>query len=266
MKMGIFDSGIGGLTVMKEIIKQLPSYDYVYLADNARVPYGGRPDKEIFQFTLEALDFLSSKNCSLMIIACNTSTTISLRTIQQQSMQSRYPGKKILGVTRAVMEATLEKNPKKIGVIATLATVQSKSFPIELQKLGATVPILQQACPKLVPAIEAGADEKELIPLIHEYINPLIEQGIDTLILGCTHYAVVKDLIQKIVGNEITIVAEGSETALKLKDYLQRHPEIEHNLSRNTSREYYATGEQTHYSILFQKILNQPIELIHCQI
>lgn len=261
MNIGIFDSGIGGLSVFKEVIKLLPQYNYVYLADNAHVPYGGRPNEEIYHLTINAIDFLRSKDCQLIILACNTATTTSLRRIQQEGY------KNILGVTRPTMEMALLQSPKAIGVIATEATVNSQSFPIELKKIGVDVPIYQQACPKLVPLIESSAPFEQIEPILRDYLQPLLDKHIDMLILGCTHYGLISTQIKRIVGSRINIIGEGKETAIKLKDYLKRHQEIEIHLMKNNKREYFITKNNANYPKLFRKIINnEDIELTQCTI
>jgi glutamate racemase len=154
------------------------------------------------------------------------------------------------------MEIALSQSPKAIGILATEATVNSNSFPIELKKIGVDVPIYQQACPKLVPLIEASAPLSILDPLLRSYIQPLLDKGIDTLILGCTHYGLISSYIRDIVGPNITIIGEGKETAIKLKDYLQRHNEIEANLAHDKKRDYFITKENPDYTDLFCKIMS----------
>lgn len=269
MKIGIFDSGLGGLVILRQIIKILPAYDYVYLGDNARVPYGGRSEKLIYQFTKEAVDFLMEKNCLLVLIACNTATASALRQLQQNylpeqisqeiwpGLPKKYPARKILGVIRPAVEAAIEEGGKRVGVIGTSTTVHTRAFVKELKKLSAKISVYQQAAPLLVPIIEEGELNWPGTALIlKKYLQPLLKRKIDTLILGCTHYGLIKNKIQKIVGKGINIISEGEVTAAKLKDYLKRHSEIERKLSRGGERFYYVTDLNKRYEKLARFFLS----------
>ncbi|HLL61156.1 MAG TPA: glutamate racemase [Candidatus Nitrosocosmicus sp.] len=266
MNIGFFDSGIGGLSILKEVVKRLPQYNYIYLADNLNVPYGEKSADEIYILTIKAVEFLFHHNCDLVILACNTATTTSLSTIQQQFLPAKYPEKKVLGITRPAMEGALETHPKIIGVIATEATVRSESFPIELNNLHENIPVFQQACPKLVPLIESGKTE-EIDSILPDYLNPLLEKNIDTLILGCTHYGLISAQIKKHIGPHIRVIGEGVKTAVKLEDYLKRHIAIEQKLSQNSTRDYFVTKEDPRYQPLFRNIMeDESINLITCNL
>lgn len=248
MKIGVFDSGLGGLSVLREIVKSLPEYDYIYLGDNARVPYGGRSTKLVFEFTKNALDFLFAKDCLLVIIACNTATASALRKIQQEYLPKKYPGRKVLGVIRPAVEAAVEGQAKKVGVIGTYTTIHTRTFVKELKKLSLKIEVFQQACPLLVPIVEEGELEWEGLNLIlKKYLKNLKKEQIDSLILGCTHYGLIENNIQKAIGKKVKIISEGKETAKKLKDYFKRHPEIEKKLSKNKTRQYFMTDLNSRY-------------------
>ncbi len=248
MNIGLFDSGLGGLTILKEFIRLLPQYDYIYLGDNAYVPYGGRSEKLIYKRTLKAVDFLFRKNCFLIVLACNTATATSLKKIQQEYLPRNYPSQRVLGIILPTVESVIENLAKRVGVIGTYATIISRVFEKELKKLDSSIKVFQNTCPLLVPVIEEGEYHWEGLDLLLEkYINPLKKQKIDSLILGCTHYGLIEDKIQSIVGNKIKVVSEGPIAASKLKIYLSKHKEIKKKLSKNRKREYFVTDLNDRY-------------------
>ncbi len=253
MKIGVFDSGLGGLTILRELLKNLPEYDYIYLGDNARVPYGGRSPEIIYGFTKKAVDFLFKKNCSLVILACNTATATSLKKLQQEYLPKNYPGKHVLGVIKPAIEALEQSQIHPVGVIGTYATVQSRAFLKEIKKVSSKVKVYQQACPLLVPIVEEGEINWKGTELILEkYLEPLKEKKINTLILGCTHYGLLKKQIQKIVGENVKIICEGEQVALKLKSYFEKHRDVEQKLNKKRKREFYVTDKNPRY----QKMAN----------
>lgn len=248
MKIGVFDSGLGGLTILRELLERLARYDYVYLGDNARVPYGGRSSKVIYEFTNKAVNFLFKKNCQLIILACNTATATSLKKIQHEYLPKNYPGRRVLGVIKPAVEALEQAKNHRVGVIGTYATIQSNAFVKEINKALPKIEVFQEACPLLVPIIEEGEVDWEGLNLILEkYLKPLKKKNIDSLILGCTHYGLIKNNIQKIIGDKVKIVCEGEQVAIKLKDYLRKHPEIEKKLSKDLKREFYVTDLNDRY-------------------
>jgi len=258
MKIGIFDSGLGGLIITHALTKDLPEYDYVYLGDTARVPYGNRTQAEIYQFTKEAMEFLFSKDCKLAIVACNTASAEALRKIQQQFVPQKWPDRKVLGVLIPSAEEAVVIG-KRIGVIATQATIDSGAFDRELLKLNSEIEIIKKATPLLVPIIEEG-DIKKAKRVLSEYLAD-IKNEIDTLILGSTHYARLKNEAQQIVGKGITIISQDSVIPMKLKDYLARHPEIEKSLSKNIRREYFVTKETAASELLAQELMGEVVDL-----
>ena len=241
--IGIFDSGFGGLNVMKTIAKELPDYDYVYLGDTARVPYGTRSAETIYAFVREALDFLFQKNCELVVFACNSASSDALRRVQREYVPKKWPGKKVLGVlVPAAEEAARVTKNKKVGVIATSATVNSKSFEKEIKKVDPKIKIFQKACPLLVPIVEYGEHNSEIVDVVLEkYLRPLKSKNIDTLILGCTHYGLLEKKIKKIINGEVKMISEPKVVAKKLRNYLERHPEIEKKLTKNKKRLFFST-------------------------
>lgn len=243
--IGIFDSGFGGLTVLKEITRTLPAYDFVYLGDNARAPYGSRSFETVYEYTLECVKHLFDMGCSLVVLACNTASAKALRTIQQKDLPILAPHKRVLGVIRPTTEIIGNLSLSgHVGVLGTTGTVNSESYPVEIKKFFPHLKVYQQACPMLVPLIEnnefnnAGADF-----FIQKYTGALMAQqpAIDTIILGCTHYPIIEDRIRYFLPKNTTLVSQGNIVASGLKDYLQRHPEIENLCSKKGSVSFYTT-------------------------
>jgi len=243
--IGIFDSGYGGLTILSEIRKQLPQYDYLYLGDNARTPYGSRSFDVVHEFTLEAVKELFSRGCDLVILACNTASANALRTIQQEYLPTLESNKKVLGVIRPSIEAISSITATNhIGVLATEGTVKSNSYPIELNKQNPDIVVVQQACPMWVPIIENNKHNTEAGKLfIRNDIDELLHKdpSIDAIILGCTHYPIIKTYIESIVPNHIQIIAQGAIVAEKMEDYLLRHQEITQKCSKNGTVHFLTT-------------------------
>jgi glutamate racemase len=258
MKIGIFDSGLGGLIITHALTKDLPEYDYVYLGDTARVPYGNRTQAEIYQFTEEAMAFLFSKDCKLVIVACNTASAEALRKIQQRYVPKNWPDRKVLGVLIPSAEEAVSMG-KKIGVIATQTTIDSGAFDRELLKLNKEIEIIKKATPLLVPIIERG-DIDEAKQILGEYLAD-IKNEIDTLILGSTHYIRLKKEAQQIVGKDTRVVSQDSVIPKKLKNYLLCHPEIETILTRNCIREYFVTKETATYGLFAKELMGEVVDL-----
>lgn len=242
MSIGVFDSGLGGLSIFREILKILPEYNYIYLGDNARVPYGGRSADLIYKYTKDAVEFLFKKKCQLVILACNAATSNALHRLQNEYLVKSYPDRRILGVIRPVVEIAAEDECKRIGVLGTRATISSKSYPKEFKKLNSKIRVYQEACPLLVPIIEENEIEWEGTDLImKKYLAPLLKNRIDGLILGCTHYGLIKDRIRKHLPDYIKIISQGEAAAVKLADYLKRHPEHEKKLAKKAMRTFFVT-------------------------
>jgi len=241
MKIGLFDSGLGGLIVTHSLIKQLPAYDYVYLGDTARVPYGNRSQEMIYAFTESGVSYLFEQGCELIILACNTASAEALRKIQSQYLPTRYSDRRVLGVLiPGAEEAVARTNNGKVGVIATRGTVDSKAYIREIHKINPEIEIFQQAAPLLVPLVEGNA--LQYAPMIlDDYIAPLLEKGIDTLVLGCTHYPLFKSYLREKIGDKIIVVSQDEFIPVKVADYLNRHPEIDQRLSQQGSRRFLLT-------------------------
>lgn len=251
MKIGVFDSGLGGLTVFREFIKLLPQYDYIYLGDNARLPYGNRSPHIIYQFTTYAIKYLFRKDARLVILACNTATANALKKIQQEFIPQAFPDRKVLGVIKPVIEAVADLRPKSVGVIGTYATINSHSFKREIRKLLPQAKVYEQACPLLVPVIEEGETHwPGTRMLIQKYLAPLKQKNIDSLILGCTHYRLINDEIKSVLGEKTHIFPEAKITAQKLALYLTHHPELRTSLSCNHSRRYLVTDYNPRFTRL----------------
>ncbi|MEO7445817.1 MAG: glutamate racemase [Ferruginibacter sp.] len=249
--IGIFDSGYGGLTVLKEIKALLPEYDYLYLGDNGRTPYGTRSFETVYSYTRECVKWLLDKGCNLVIVACNTASAKALRSIQQNDLPGWAPGKKILGVIRPTAEILGKKSRKgHIGILATPGTVSSGSYLIEIEKFSPGVQVTQQACPLWVPLIENGEyDEPGADYFVEKYCHELMEQdpGIDTVLLACTHYPLLENKIKNYLPRGVQVVSQGNLVAISLQDYLQRHPELETFCSKNGNLEIYTTDDPVNF-------------------
>jgi glutamate racemase len=246
--IGIFDSGLGGLTVMKEIHQRHPEYDYIYLGDNARAPYGPRDFETVYQYTLEAVQWLFNRGCPLVILACNTASAKALRTIQQKDLPGIAPSKRVLGVIRPTTEVIGDyTETKHIGILGTQGTVDSGSYVIEVGKAFPDVHVHQQACPEWVPLVESGdyLDFTLADPIIRDCLIKLLDQSddIDTVLLACTHYPLLYPRIRAMLPPDISVVSQGEIVADSLSSYLQRHPEMEARLSKGASLEFCTTGD-----------------------
>jgi glutamate racemase len=243
--IGVFDSGYGGLTVLQSIVKALPAHDFIYLGDNARAPYGNRSFETVFEYTWECVQWFFDQDCPLVVLACNTASAKALRTIQQTELPLLNNGNRVLGVIRPTAEIIGNFSTSgRVGVLATTGTVQSHSYPMEISKFFPALKVYQQACPMWVPLIENnehlgnGADY-----FIKEYIDQLLDKsaGIDTILLGCTHYPLLRKKLLEYVPEKIKLVAQGEIVAESLKDYLQRHPEMDIRCSKNGILRFYTT-------------------------
>ena len=260
--IGIFDSGFGGLTVFKEIKKALPEYSYIYLGDNLRAPYGGRSQEAIYQFTVQAVDYLFKQGCKLIIIACNTASAESLRKLQQEWLQSNYPDCRILGVIRPVVEeAVKESRFGRIGVVGTKSTIKSNAYEKELKIQNQRSKIYQQACPLLVPLIEEGMIKNiETKMFVKKCLRPLKEKQIDTLILGCTHYPLLMKEFVRQAGKQVKVLDAPKIIAEKLVDYLKRHSEIELKLQKKQTVKYLTTDSPEKFEELGGRFLGSKIK------
>lgn len=262
--IGVFDSGYGGLTILKEILVKLPQYDYIYLGDNARTPYGSRSFEVVYEYTLQAVKKLFAMGCQLVILACNTASAKALRTIQQNDLPLMDPHRRVLGVIRP----SVERIPKvtktsHIGVLGTYGTVISESYPIEIDKIaGNTITVIQEACPMWVPLVESneinnpGTEyfvEKNITSLFRKDVE------IDTIILGCTHYPLLINVIKGFLPDHIVLLDQGPIVAESLADYLFRHPEIEVVCSKGASRKYLTTESTDNFESRAAIFMGSPL-------
>ena len=249
--IGVFDSGYGGLTVLRSIVERLPNYDFIYLGDNARAPYGNRSFETVYQYTREAVQWFFSKGCPLVILACNTSSAKALRTIQQQDLLESGTKNRVLGVIRPTTEiAGILSKTENVGILATSGTVNSGSYVMEINKFFPNVKVYQQACPLWVPLIEnnehqgPGADY-----FLKKYTDELLSQSphIDTVLLACTHYPLLMNKLKQYFPKNIQLVAQGDIVAESLVKYLKNHPEIDGRCTKESMLSFYTTDDYTDF-------------------
>jgi glutamate racemase len=287
MRIGVFDSGLGGLLVAQSIIRRLPQYDYLYLGDTKRVPYGNRSQETIHEFVGQSLDYLFTHECQLIILACNTASAEALRKSQQEYLPRNYPDRRVLGVVIPMAEAAVDAlnslrsiharadlataaavvqaagltehdDTPRIGVIATASTVESGAYVRELHRVHPATEVIQNPTPLLVPLVENDGF-KYVGPVLDDYLAPLVDQQIESLILGCTHYCALKDQIRKKLS--IPVISSDEVVPEKLAEYLMRHPEIESKLARTGSREYEVTDLTDSYGALARRLAGESIDL-----
>lgn len=263
--IGIFDSGYGGLTVFNKIREAMPDYDYIYLGDNARTPYGPRSFEVVYRFTRQAVMKLFSEGCQLVILACNTASAKALRTIQQCDLPELDPSRRVLGVIRPTVEMMDRISlTKHIGILGTSGTISSQSYSLEIEKMFPHITVTGEACPMWVPLVEnnefnsPGADY-----FVKKHLDHILslDPEIDTLVLGCTHYPLLIDKIKQYLPSGITVFAQGEYVAESLKDYLNRHPEMDSRLTRQGKCRFLTTESAGKFSEAASVFLNDPIEV-----
>ncbi len=270
--IGVFDSGYGGLTVFKELINKLPQYDYIYLGDNARNPYGTRSFEVVYEYTLQSVRYLFEQGCHLVVLACNTASAKALRNIQQIDLPGSYPSRRVLGVIRPSVEMIPELTKTgHVGVLGTTGTVLSDSYPMEIAKISPDSPIsvAQEACPMWVPLVENNLMESPGAAFfVEQNLAGLFAKDplIDTVILGCTHYPLLLDLIHKYLPEGVTLLVQGPIIADKLDDYLFRHPEIEENCSKSGRRDYFTTESAQNFDNLAKLFLGETVQSHHVKL
>ena len=253
MKLGIFDSGLGGLIIAKAVHDHMPDLDIVYLGDTLRLPYGNRSDDAIYEFTRQCVEFLFSQDCNLVVIACNTASARALRRLQQEWLPgANYPGRNVLGVIVPTLEAALDHGYHNLGLIGTNATVNSGIYPEELKKVSEKIDITQKATPLLVPLIE-NEGEAWLGDVLEHYLEPLKARGCECILLGCTHYALLKNQIRKHLGQGIEVLSQDEIIPAKLADYLERHSEYADEISRGGTIEFYVSDIKPRSHECFRK-------------
>lgn len=265
--IGVFDSGYGGLTILEAIRSVLPEYDYIYLGDNARSPYGTRSFDVVYKYTLECVTKLFDMGCHLVVLACNTASAKALRTIQQRDLPRIDPERRVLGIIRPTVEALSSiTSTRHIGIFATPGTVQSESYPIEAHKICPDIHISMEACPMWVPLIENNEYQSEGAEyFVKKNIQNLLEKEprIDNVVLGCTHYPLLTPTIRKYLPESIEIIPQGEIVARSLKDYLMRHPEIDRKCTRNSVTDYFTTESPEKFMSSASIFLQQNIKAIH---
>lgn len=262
--IGVFDSGYGGLSVLREIVERLPEYDYIYLGDNARAPYGSRSFERVYEFTLQAVEYLFSQGCPLVILACNTASAKALRSIQQRDLPRIAPDRRVLGVIRPTAEAVgFLSRTGHVGIFATPGTIASGSYEIEIKKLNPDFEVYGQACPMWVPIVEnLEMDTPGAEYFVRRDVCRLLEKSaeIDSIILGCTHYPLLYSQIRKAVPEGIRLIEQGQIVAESLADYLRRHPEMDARLSKGGSIEYLTTESPEKFDALGSIFMRCPVE------
>src|SRR5574343_318040 len=270
ISIGVFDSGYGGLTVLSEIVNRLPAYDYLYLGDNARAPYGTRSFEVVYDYTLEAVKELFDRGCELVVLACNTASAKALRSIQQNDLPTIDPNKRVLGVIRPSTEIIGDLTQTgHVGILATEGTVKSESYVIELSKYAPHVKVVQHACPMWVPLIENHRHDSTAGKLfIEEDVKALLEKDpkIDTIILACTHYPILKEYIESLLPDSISVISQGAIVAEKLENYLARHSELNSKLTQTGSLHFLTTESAEEFdkkaSVFFgHKVQSEHIKL-----
>lgn len=263
--IGIFDSGYGGLTILSKIREVLPQYDYIYLGDNARTPYGTRSFEVVYEFTLQAVTKLFEMGCQLVILACNTASAKALRSIQMQDLPNLDPTRRVLGVIRPTVECIGSiTRSRHVGVLATVGTIKSESYPLEIHKLFHDIKVSGEACPLWVPLVENNEAQGEGTDyFVRKYINALLAKDnlIDTVILGCTHFPLLLPKIKQYMPEGITTITQGELVADSLKDYLARHPEMDKKCTKGGRCVYRTTESEEKFIESASAFLNEAIRV-----
>ena len=265
--IGIFDSGYGGLTILEKIRSELPGYDYIYLGDNARTPYGTRSFEVVYKYTLECVTRMFEMGCQLVVLACNTASAKALRTIQQRDLPHMDPNRRVLGVIRPTVEAVgAVTRSNHIGLLATTGTVQSNSYPLEIHKINPDIQVFSEACPMWVPLIENNEHLSEGSDyFIRKNVKHLMDSDplIDTIMLGCTHFPLIEDKIKSFLPEGITVISQGEIVSHSLVDYLKRHPEMDNRCTKNATCLYFSTESVEKFTSSASIFLNEKIEAKH---
>lgn len=268
--IGVFDSGYGGLTVLKAITTLLPQYDYLYMGDNARAPYGPRPFDQVYEYTLQAVEWFFTRGCPLVILACNTASAKALRTIQQKDLIKRGDGNRVLGVIRPTAEVIGKYSRSgHVGVLGTKGTVLSESYVLEIEKFYPAIRVSQEACPIWVPLIENNEYQSDGADyFVKQHIDNLMakDKDIDTVLLGCTHYPLLMKKIRQQVSDNVTIIEQGKIVAESLQEYLQRHTPTEKRCSKGGTTAFYTTGDIVDFDAHAAVFFGEPVKSIHLQL
>ncbi len=252
MKIGVMDSGLGGLIITKAFIKAMPKYSFVYFGDTKNLPYGEKSSKDVLGYTIDAVEFLIKKDCKLIIIACNTATSIALRYLQRKYMPKNHPDIKVLGVVVPTVEEAVKSSKKTIGVVATNSTVNSHIYKVEIGKISPKIKVKEMATPKLVPLIESGK-MREAGFEVEKYLKGL--KGIDCLILGCTHYPILTPYFKKHLPTGVEVISQYDFMGKKLMEYISNHPEIDKVLDKKSKCEFYVSKLTDRYQYMARKVI-----------
>lgn len=265
--IGVFDSGYGGLTILKDIVKLLPQYDYIYLGDNARAPYGTRSFDIVYEYTLQAVKYLFSQGCQLVILACNTASAKALRSIQQKNLKDLDPDRRVLGVIRPTAECLGEYTKTGVvGILGTPGTIRSQSYDMEIAKLYPLFKVISHACPMWVPLVEYGeADKPGADYFVKKDVDTLLEQSpdIDTIVLACTHYPHLYKKIRNVVPENIKIISQGEIVAKATLDYLKRHPEMETRCKKGSTLTLLTTEDSSKFDVMAERFLGTNLKATH---
>lgn len=268
--IGVFDSGYGGLTILRSLVQKLPEQDFLYLGDNARAPYGPRSFDTVHQYTLEAVKWFFERGCQLVILACNTASAKALRTIQQRDLPLLDNGKRVLGVIRPTTEIIGQlTHTGAVGILGTTGTVNSNSYPIEISHFFPNCRVYQEACPMWVPLIENGEYDKPGADyFVQQHLQHLLSQSpdIDTLLLACTHYPLLIDKIRHFLPAPIRIVTQGDIVAQSLQDYLKRHPEMDRLCTRQRTHQFYTTDDPADFERQATRFFGAPVQAFHTEL
>ena len=283
--IGVFDSGFGGLTILRALVDKLPQYSYCYLGDNARAPYGNRTSEEIYEFTREGVTYLFERGCPLVILACNTASAVALRRLQQEWLPRTYPDRRILGILVPTIEQITsvpwkhekpsggeQARPTTIGVLATEQTVRSGAYEHEIKKRNQAIQVVQQACPGLVEAIEADMPHVELGPLVEGYVTHLQERipadapPLEAVLLGCTHYELIAELIARHLPPEVRLYEQPTIVAKSLEEYLKHHPEVVEKIEQQGTQTLLTTGGATRTARLGERYFGEVTHFQHIDI
>ena len=268
--IGVFDSGYGGLTVLKSLVRALPAYDFIYLGDNARAPYGTRSFETVYKYTKACVEWFFEQGCPLVILACNTASAKALRTIQQQDLSHYGAEKRVLGVIRPTAEIIGNYSQSgHIGILATPGTVASNSYQLEIEKFFPAVHLTQQSCPLWVPLIENNVHHTPGATFfIEDCVHKLLQQDdkIDTVLLGCTHYPIIQNEIKAALPNHIKVVAQGDIVADSLKDYLNRHPEMNTLLHKTSRLSFFTTDDVADFNAHAPQFYGETVKALYADI
>lgn len=268
--IGVFDSGYGGLTILQALVKELPDQDFLYLGDNARAPYGPRSYTSVHQYTLEAVKWFFARGCHLVVLACNTASAKALRTIQQRDLPAIDPNRRVLGVLRPTTEIIGQMTKTgAVGILGTSGTVNSNSYPIEIHHFFPGCRVYQEACPMWVPLIENGEyDRPGADYFVQQHLQHLLAQSpdIDTLLLACTHYPLLLNKIRQYLPSQISVVTQGDIVAKSLRNYLERHPEMALNCSRQSRQVFYTTDDPADFEQQATRFFGAPVQAQHADL